>query len=103
MIARIWRGEVPAAKADEYFELMRRVAIPDYRSCAGNLGAACLRRDIEDRTIVTMITYWSGLDAIRAFAGEQVEMAKYYDFDAQFLLDQPAFVEHHEVSSHDLL
>jgi hypothetical protein len=36
MITRIWHGATPAAKSDEYLNLMRAVAIPDYRSTPGN-------------------------------------------------------------------
>jgi len=36
MITRIWHGATPAAKSDEYLNLMRTVAIPDYRTPPGN-------------------------------------------------------------------
>jgi hypothetical protein len=32
MIMRIWHGAIPAAKGDEYLNLMRTVAIPDHDS-----------------------------------------------------------------------
>ena len=38
MITRIWHGATPAAKSDEYLNLMRTVAISDYRSTPGNKG-----------------------------------------------------------------
>jgi hypothetical protein len=44
MITRIWHGATPAAKSDEYLNLMRTVTIPDYRSTPGNNGAYALRR-----------------------------------------------------------
>ena len=44
MVTRIWHGVTPAAKSDEYLNLMRTVAIPDYRSTPGNKGAYALRR-----------------------------------------------------------
>jgi hypothetical protein len=44
MITRIWHGTTPAAKSDEYLNLMRTVAISDYRSTHGNKGAYALRR-----------------------------------------------------------
>jgi hypothetical protein len=37
------------------------------------------------------------MDAIRAFAGEQVEIARYYPEDDRFLLEKPEHVEHHHV------
>ena len=98
-IARIWQGRVPREKADAYLDLMERVALPDYRKTPGNLGAFALRADGPDATLVTMLTFWSSVEAIRSFAGDPVERAKYYDFDAEYLLDFPATAEHHVVCS----
>lgn len=47
MIARIWQGRTPADKAAAYLDLMRKVALPDYRATPGNRGAWCLHR-VED-------------------------------------------------------
>lgn len=95
MIARIWRGKVPRAKADPYFQLMRDVGAEDYRRCSGNRGVCCLRRDVDDLSEVTLITLWDDIDSIRDFAGDAVETAKYYDFDPDYLIDLPERVEHH--------
>lgn len=98
MIARVWNGRVPRAKAAEYLSLMESVALPDYKSIAGNLGAWCLHRDEGDIVHVQMLTFWSDLDAIRRFAGEDHEKAKYYDFDADFLLEFEPGVVHWEAA-----
>ena len=37
MVTRIWHGATPIDKSDEYLDLMRTVAIPDYRSTADKL------------------------------------------------------------------
>jgi len=34
-----------------------------------------------------MITFWESEEAIRAFAGDDINVAKYYDFDKDFLLN----------------
>jgi hypothetical protein len=34
-----------------------------------------------------MITFWESEEAIRAFAGDDINVAKYYDFDKDFLLE----------------
>jgi hypothetical protein len=44
MITRVWHGATSASKSDEYLNLMRTVAIPDYRSTPGNKAAYALRR-----------------------------------------------------------
>lgn len=94
MIARIWEGAVPAAKAEAYLELMRTVALPDYRATPGNLGAWCLHRIDGETARFEMLTFWTEVDAIKAFAGEDHERAKYYDFDESFLIEKPEFVRH---------
>ncbi len=97
MIARIWRGEVPAERADEYLDLMRTVALPDYRSTPGNRGAFALRRVRGDRAEFLMLTFWESLESVEAFAGDDPSAAKYYDFDANFLLEMVPTVDHFEV------
>ncbi len=97
MIARIWRGEVPADRADEYLELMRTVALADYRSTPGNRGAYALRRIRGDRAEFLMVTFWESVESVKAFAGDDPTAAKYYDFDADFLLEMVPSVDHFEL------
>ncbi len=96
MIVRMWHGATPLEKGDEYLALMRNVAIPDYAATPGNRGAYALRRDAGELAHFTMLTFWDSLDAIKAFAGEPVETAKYYDFDADFLVEMPPSASHFE-------
>ena len=99
MIARRWHGRIPAAKAEEYLRLMREVALPDYRSTEGNLDAWCLHRADGDVLHVETFTLWRDWDAIRRFAGGDVEQAKYYDFDADYLLELEPKVIHFDAIS----
>jgi hypothetical protein len=47
---------------------MRTVAIPDYRSTPGNMGAYALRRIEGDTAHFLMIKFLESEEAIRAFA-----------------------------------
>jgi len=96
MITRIWHGKTTAAKSDEYLNLMRTVAIPDYRSIPGNNGAYALRRIEGDTAHFLMLTFWESEDAVRAFAGDDISVAKYYDFDKSFLLELDSSSTHYE-------
>ena len=42
-------------------------------------------------------TIWENLDAVRRFAGDAVERAKYYPEDARFLLEFEPEVVHYEI------
>ncbi len=97
LIARVWRGATPAAKADAYVEFLHRTGVRDYRATPGNRGVYMLRRIAGDRAEFTLITLWDSFDAIRRFAGADYERARYYPEDRDFLLEFEPFVEHHDV------
>ena len=97
MIARIWHGRVPMAKSDAYLEHMRTVAIPRYREVPGNISAYALRRIEGDVAHIEMLTFWKSLEAIKGFAGANVEEARYYDFDKDFPLEFEPTCQHYEV------
>ena len=99
MIARIWHGMVPVSKGDEYLDLMRRIAVPEYLATRGNCGAWCLYRTEADVTHFEMLTFWDDTNAIKRFAGDDYSMAKYYDFDSDYLIEMEARVRHYEVYS----
>jgi hypothetical protein len=44
-----------------------------------------------------MPTFWDDVDAIKRFAGEDFELAKYYDFDVAFLIELEPRVLHYSV------
>ena len=98
MIARMWHGRTPLSKADAYADLMKRLAIPDYRAIPGNLAVHILRRNEGDVTHFITFTLWESLAAIEKFAGTPVDQAKYYPEDREFLLEFEPKVTHWEVS-----
>jgi heme-degrading monooxygenase HmoA len=99
MIARTWHGIVPASRADEYVEYLDRTGIPEYRATPGNLGVYMLRRIEGDRVHFLLLTLWESEEAIKRFAGPDMEKAKYYPEDEDFLLEKEANVTHYEVIS----
>ena len=74
---------------------MRRVALPDYKSTAGNRGAFCLHRLEDDLAHFDMLTFWDDLEAIKRFAGENYQLAKYYEFDRSYLVELEPHVRHY--------
>ena len=97
MIARIWRGAVRAADADEYAAYMRQTGVAAYLSTAGNRGAWMLRRDVADRTEFVMFTLWDSLEAVKAFAGDDYERAVFYPEDDRYLIERDVRSSHYEV------
>jgi heme-degrading monooxygenase HmoA len=97
MIVRMWHGRVPTPKAQAYRDFLNARAIPDYRSTEGNLSVHILERGEGDVTHFITLTFWRDLVSIQAFAGEEVETAKYYPEDHEFLLEFEPTVVHYEV------
>ncbi len=97
MIARTWHGITPREKADEYLQLMLTVAVPDYQAIPGNRGVYVLRRLDGDQAHFLLLTLWESEAAIRAFAGAEMEKAKYYPFDSDFLLELEPTATHYAV------
>jgi heme-degrading monooxygenase HmoA len=90
MIARIWKGAVLGKDGDEY-------GFSDYAKTSGNRGAWMLRRDQGERTEFITFSLWDSVEAIRAFAGEDIDAAVYYPEDERYLVDRDATVSHYEV------
>ncbi len=99
MIARIWRGVTPESKADDYAGYLAATGLKDYAAVEGNRGVFCLRRVSEGKAEFVLITLWDSWDAIRRFAGDDVERAVYYPEDKAYLLELEPKVKHYEVLS----
>ncbi len=99
MIARTWHGRVPIGLADKYYEYLLRTGIPDYRRTPGNAGVYVFRKVEADVAHFLLTSLWTSLASIRAFAGNDVERARYYPEDSRYLLELEPTVAHYEVLS----
>jgi heme-degrading monooxygenase HmoA len=97
MIARTWRGGTRSADADAYVDYLLETGIREYRATPGNRDAFILRRDEGDRTEFVTLTFWDSMDAVRGFAGDDVELAVFYPEDDRFLVDRETVARHYEV------
>lgn len=99
MICRIWHGRTARSNADAYAEFLTKRAIPDYQSVPGNLSVEVLRRDDGESAHFLTVTHWETEAAIRAFAGDDLLVAKYYPEDQQYLLEFEPLVQHYVVTA----
>ncbi len=97
MIARIWHGVVPAAAAEPYARYIDETGTREASRTPGNRGVLVLRRVAGAEVHFVFASFWDSLEAIRAFAGEDVERARYYPRDKEFLLALEPHVQHYEV------
>ena len=78
---------------------MLETSIQEYKATSGNLGAYILTRTDGDRAEFITLSFWESLDAIRGFAGEDIEVAVFYPEDDRFLVDRERTANHYEVDT----
>ena len=97
-ILREWRAEIARDKKVEYLDYVLQTGIAGYKSCPGNLGAAAAVRDIDDhRSEIVTLSWWISFDAIRSFAGDEIDKARYFPADDDYLLTRPETVCHYDM------
>jgi heme-degrading monooxygenase HmoA len=97
MIARIWRGVVRQEDAEAYAEYVDETGFAAYAATPGNRGAWMLCHDEGGRTEFLTFSLWESVEAIRGFAGDDIETAVYYPDDDRYLLERDPTVKHYEV------
>src|SRR5262245_9625268 len=72
-IARMWHGQVAAAKSEEYTKYLNENGISKIKAIPGNLGVQVFRKVSGDTADFYVISYWNSVDDIKKFAGEDYE------------------------------
>jgi len=75
MIARTWRGATKAKDGEAYLEYLHRTGLAEYKKTEGNRGVLALRRIVNDRAEFLLVSLWESEDAIRKFAGDEIDRA----------------------------
>jgi uncharacterized damage-inducible protein DinB/heme-degrading monooxygenase HmoA len=96
MITRIWHGKIKTAQERMYTKYITDTGIKDYLNTAGNMGVQILQKTEGDITHVYTVTQWKDMKSIEAFAGKDLEKAKYYEEDEKYLLDAEDYVTHYK-------
>jgi heme-degrading monooxygenase HmoA len=97
MIARIWRGATLAGDADSYLDYLQHTGFAAYRATPGNHATFALRRVVDGRAELLLLTLWDSHEAIQTFAGPDAGRAVFYPEDDRFLVQREEFVEHFDV------
>lgn len=98
MIARIWQGWASAATANDYQGHYVSDVSAHLHEVAGFCGARLLRRHDGDEVLFTSITFFTSMEAVRAFAGPTPEQAVVEDAARRALIRWDEWVSHHEVT-----
>ena len=92
----MWRGTVRTEDTDVYVDYVERTGMEEYRETPGNLDAWMLTRDLGDGTTeILTVSRWESMEAIKGFAGDDLERAVYYPEDDQYLVERDDKVRHY--------
>lgn len=97
MIARTWRGATKAENSERYLEYLHRTGFAGFRNTPGSRGAMGLRRVADGRAEFLLISLWDSYEAIRRFAGEEIDRAVFFPDDERFLIERDESVSHYDV------
>ena len=99
MIARIWHGRTPASKSGAYVDYLKVSGVKELQDTKGNQGVFLLQKAGLREADFLVVSLWDSYESIRAFAGVDLEKARYFPKDREFLLEFEPNVTHYEVLS----
>ena len=87
MIAREWKCTLPLRRRDGFLEHLHATGVAETSALPGYRGHLILERELPGEAVeVTLITCWTSLDAVKAFAGEDIGVAVLYPGDEAYEL-----------------
>ena len=97
MIARVWRGATLAEHADEYAAYLEETGMNGARELPGARGTLVLRRERAGYAEFETILLFDSLENVKAFAGDELDLAVFFEQDDRFLIERDLEVRHYEV------
>ncbi|WP_277269468.1 MULTISPECIES: antibiotic biosynthesis monooxygenase [Pantoea] len=95
-----WRFRcVPVRHAEDFANHLQKTGVEHSERTPGNLGAYVRRETQDEWEHFFLATYWKDLEAVKAFAGEQYQIAVAYPNDEQFQLLSDPYVFQHNVQT----
>jgi heme-degrading monooxygenase HmoA len=101
MIARVWSARTTPAQAPAYAEHLRSHVLPELRKVDGYAGAMLLERTTPDTVEIMVVTFWQSAEALRGFAGDDLEGAVVAAEAAALLTQFDRRVRHFEIVEED--
>lgn len=99
MIVRTWHGCVPLENAEGFATHLQLTGVKHSQGIEGNLGAEVKRVTQQNWEHFFLATYWTDIESIKAFAGEDYHVAVTYPEDEKFSLLSDPYVFQHEVKT----
>jgi heme-degrading monooxygenase HmoA len=97
MIIREWRGRAAGSNPHGYPHHFHNSVVPELLRTPGFLGAQLSKRDVGNEIEFQVVTRWDSIDAIKGFAGTDIERAVVEPGAVAELISFDPTVMHYEV------
>ena len=97
MIERHWKGIAKTQAAGNYIQHLQTKTFPHLSGLAGFIKASILKRSVDKGVEFLIVTVWESIDSIKAFAGEQVEVANVPPEAREMMVEFEPKATHYEV------
>ena len=101
MIERVWTARATREDAVAYAAHFRNVVLPELSAIHGYRGATLAEREADGAIELIVTTRWESLQAIRQFAGEEIDRAVVHEDAAALFLDYDRKVKHYGIVVRD--
>jgi len=97
MIARLWHGFTTRENASKYEAMLKPDVLPGLDKVTGYKGSYLLRRDHGNEIEFVTMMLWESIDALRAVAGDNYEVAIVPEERRRVLSSWDERAQHYEV------
>ena len=98
MISRHWTGLAKRETAHEYIEHLQNDTFKQIAAIPGFIAAHILKREVEEGIEFLIITEWSSFNAIKQFAGTNLDAAVIPKIVKELLIRYDDKVRHYEIN-----
>jgi heme-degrading monooxygenase HmoA len=97
VISRHWKGIAKPGDAENYIHHLKTETFPQLAEIDGFISASILTRPVDQGTEFLIVTEWESIEAIKAFAGQQADVAVVPQVVQDMMIDYDKNVRHYEV------
>jgi len=98
MLERHWKGIAKRERASDYVIHLKSETFNELAAIKGFISLKILERDTKEGIEFLIVTVWKDDDAIRQFAGSNIEMAVVPELVREMMITYDKTVQHYKVS-----
>ncbi len=98
MIERHWKGIARIDQSDNYIKHLITETFPKASLMKGFVKATILKRLVDEGVEFLIVTAWESIEAVKQFAGEQVDLANVPTEARAMMVKFDEFARHYEVA-----